>query len=410
MPKRIDYVPIQFGPSTVLVLKDKDLCLTVNTDYFQKCDAMVMNEKIRKAVENAYTTANRSKYGMNTLYLFVTDACNLNCEFCAMRSDQNNDIAKNWFRTELIEDKLLDLLKKLHPRRVIISGGEPLLHKDITQIIKKINESLDVKIKLQTNGTMMTEQLLDRIKGDIYSVEMSTSHYKSIESIENKLKLFAKYNVEAALTYVYEGNLQSLYNIVDLAAKYDTEFILNFVTLTGSALDQDYKVLSSNMRLDVYYQLVNYMLQKGYENKQLAMLFFTMLKPAKPCGALGNLMAIYPDGNMYMCHSLKFDKFHIGDIKTDGEEEIKNRWNELQNDSGVKELFRPDSHLDCKNCKFSPICSGVCAGEKYQKNKVICEHRKVLMLYQIQIYDQRKSIKDNLKAFLDFLEKKQYID
>lgn len=46
--------------------------------------------KMRKKYD---VTFPENKKQMNTIYLFVTDYCNLNCEFCAMRSN-NKDIKK----------------------------------------------------------------------------------------------------------------------------------------------------------------------------------------------------------------------------------------------------------------------------------------------------------------------------
>lgn len=88
--------------------------------------------------------------------VIYTGGCNFACSFCHAKR-----------LTEACESlSQEDILKKLVARkrflnRVVISGGEPTIHKDLPEFITKLKE-LDFLIKLDTNGSNpdMLESLL----------------------------------------------------------------------------------------------------------------------------------------------------------------------------------------------------------------------------------------------------------
>ncbi len=91
----------------------------------------------------------------------VTHGCNLDCEFCYAK-----DIMKAPDRKGNMErNKVLAILRECHGLGMIhvnITGGEPLLRKDIVSIIDGIPKS--VVISLVTNSSLLTEKLADEFK------------------------------------------------------------------------------------------------------------------------------------------------------------------------------------------------------------------------------------------------------
>jgi pyruvate formate lyase activating enzyme len=98
-----------------------------------------------------------------------TTGCNLHCPFCYNKELFSKDI-------ELIkEEKILKFLKNRIGKldALSISGGEPLLQKNLSIFLKKIKK-LDYAIKIDTNGTypkklknIIDENLVDYISMDI---------------------------------------------------------------------------------------------------------------------------------------------------------------------------------------------------------------------------------------------------
>jgi pyruvate formate lyase activating enzyme len=98
-----------------------------------------------------------------------TSGCNFRCPFC-----YNKSLALG--TAELFpQDEILSFLSKRKAllEGVVISGGEPLLHDDIVDFIKKIKD-LRLLVKIDTNGTfperlreLLDQQLVDYVAMDV---------------------------------------------------------------------------------------------------------------------------------------------------------------------------------------------------------------------------------------------------
>ena len=99
-----------------------------------------------------------------------TCGCNMRCPFC-----HNTPLVLGTAEEHYSEDEIFSFLKKRQGLLdgVAITGGEPLLQKDIIAFIKKIKE-LGYAVKLDTNGSfperlqeIISEGLVDYIAMDI---------------------------------------------------------------------------------------------------------------------------------------------------------------------------------------------------------------------------------------------------
>ena len=106
--------------------------------------------------------------------MIFTRGCNLKCPFC-----QNGPLVLNKTKDGFIDE--CEIFKYLKKRKklldgVVVSGGEPLLQKDIKSFITKIKD-LGYKVKIDTNGTspllleeLINEGLVDYVAMDIKNV------------------------------------------------------------------------------------------------------------------------------------------------------------------------------------------------------------------------------------------------
>ena len=94
--------------------------------------------------------------------LSLIDACNRKCIFCP-KSDKS--IAPDTYQkmSRLLIDKLANDLKKIkYGGSVTLCGyGEPLLHKDIEYIVKKL--SMVSNVEIVTNGDVLNHKLLNKL-------------------------------------------------------------------------------------------------------------------------------------------------------------------------------------------------------------------------------------------------------
>ncbi len=100
-----------------------------------------------------------------------TGGCNFRCPFC----HNSSLVVPERIAEGVSEDELMAFLKKRVGvlDGVAITGGEPLLHKDMPEFLRKI-KALGFKIKLDSNGSnpqlledIVNDGLLDRVAMDI---------------------------------------------------------------------------------------------------------------------------------------------------------------------------------------------------------------------------------------------------
>ena len=106
----------------------------------------------------------------HTACTLFTSGCNMRCPFC-----HNTPLVTGDAPEEHSEEEILSYLRKRQGilDGVAITGGEPLLHKDIGDFIRKI-KAAGYKVKLDTNGSksdvlksLIDEGLVDFVAMDI---------------------------------------------------------------------------------------------------------------------------------------------------------------------------------------------------------------------------------------------------
>ncbi|ATW23566.1 radical SAM/SPASM domain-containing protein [Candidatus Formimonas warabiya] len=109
--------------------------------------------------------------GPSHAQISLTNACPQNCRYC-----YNKNRRGELLNTAEIK-ALIQELKKMGVFWLGFTGGEPLLNKDIVEIIKSVGD--DCAIKLFTTGANLTEQLAaDLKKAGLLYVSISLDHWE----------------------------------------------------------------------------------------------------------------------------------------------------------------------------------------------------------------------------------------
>ncbi len=129
--------------------------------------------------------------------------CNMRCPYC-----YNSDAVLEEGPSEISEQDFFHYLKERKGLidGVCITGGEPTLHKELPDLIRKIR-SLGFKVKLDTNGSnpkmlqdLIEKQLVDFIAMDIKNVferyEETTNSKVDIKTVKESIKTIINSGVE----------------------------------------------------------------------------------------------------------------------------------------------------------------------------------------------------------------------
>ena len=94
------------------------------------------------------------------LRLSITDSCNLMCNYCTNEGQLHN--YGNYLSLDFINRLYKKIVSEgIFVRKINITGGEPLLHPDLIQIIK-MSKDVCNSITLNTNGILLTEEMVEK--------------------------------------------------------------------------------------------------------------------------------------------------------------------------------------------------------------------------------------------------------
>ncbi len=183
------------------------------------------------------------RFGRKITYIrfSVTPRCNFNCSYCNSHTAEE-DIADE-FTTDDIEF-LFSIAGKLGITKVRLTGGEPLLRKDIVQIVSSLNKADNInEIVLTTNGYYLkflapklkragltrVNVSIDTLRRDVFKQITQVDGLKLVESgIEESIKqglLPVKINV-----VLMKGiNEEDILPIAELSLRYPV--IVRFIEL-----------------------------------------------------------------------------------------------------------------------------------------------------------------------------------
>ncbi|WP_419616100.1 radical SAM protein [Thiolapillus sp.] len=102
----------------------------------------------------------------NDLFLIavnLTRRCNLTCAHCYMDAETRHSGGKDELNTEEVRKLLTDIASRSNETMVVLTGGEPLLRRDLADLVRHGN-SLGLTMVIGTNGVLLTEQRVQSLK------------------------------------------------------------------------------------------------------------------------------------------------------------------------------------------------------------------------------------------------------
>jgi cyclic pyranopterin phosphate synthase len=176
---------------------------------------------------------------LNSLRIQLNATCNFKCFFCHMEGTETNG---EFLTPEEIE-KVVKVAADNGVNRVKLTGGEPLLRKDLEEIIGRIRAHIDGDISLTTNAFFLNGRArslkdsgLNRINISLHSVDRDK--FKEITGID-------------AINRVKEG-------IEDAARSGLNPIKINFVVLKDLNDDQVDSMIEFTSKNGLVLQLIEY--------------------------------------------------------------------------------------------------------------------------------------------------------
>lgn len=124
--------------------------------------------------------ADRFGRRIDYLRLSVTDRCDLRCSYCMPKGFCGFEEPARWLSFDEIE-RLIAVFGKLGVHRVRITGGEPLLRRDLPQLVARLRRLRGIEeVSLSTNATQ-----LDRHANDLKAAGLTRINV-SLDSLQRE--------------------------------------------------------------------------------------------------------------------------------------------------------------------------------------------------------------------------------
>lgn len=159
---------------------------------------------IERGIENDVTTALRNSVSLkdlggndysyssiSTLYLILNEKCNFNCKYCYSAGGRSKD-EMSFEQMKISLDYFLSLERTAPLNRTImfIGGGEPTLSWNLIKQGTEYAELLAsrngviLNLRLSTNGSILTDEMLDYYKSHRFQVQYSFEVLKDIQDFQ----------------------------------------------------------------------------------------------------------------------------------------------------------------------------------------------------------------------------------
>lgn len=327
-----------------------------------------------------------NRYPLTTIYLYLTEYCNLNCMHCWINPKFIKQEKKNGGVNYRDLQKGLIEAKKIGLKSVKLTGGEPFLYSRILDLLKWLNKN-SLNITIETNGTLIGEKESKVMK------EAGVSHiaisldgssdkiHKSIRSVEgsfertiNGIKKVVEKGLNLQIIFsLWKGNRKDLKNTIILAKKLGAKsFKINPIShiSRGQEMEKKGKLLSLEEVLSLRKFIADLSEKLNFRiilDIPLAFKSLSVLRKSMATCGIKNILGILSDGSISICGIGTIVKeLVLGNISTDS---IVDVWNSSEILRSIREELPDRLEGVCGKCVFRHQCLGKCVAAAYWSEK-----------------------------------------
>ncbi len=348
-----------------------------------------------------------------SLYVINTTLqCNLRCKYCFVGSvEPSENMSDAVMRTTAIQALSHPDIKKIIFE---FQGGEPLMDfkgmKRFVSIAEETNKEFgkDVTYRIETNGTLITEEIAKFLKEKKFHIGISIDGPKELNDLTRIHEDGSgSYNeIIHGVSILRKNNIEIL-GVVCTISKYNVKHpkeIVDFFNDSGlksfkprpvniAGREKDSHTAAENKEWLEAYKVIRVESEKlGLTNASASIYEENTYTPFRdymclryPCGAGREVVSINPNGDVYPCDGFKSVKeYKMGNILEESIRDMleKPKIRELRNRSW-KESDK------CNACAFHAMC-GPCAYSTYgafgdaHREDPECNARQGIFLYLIK--------------------------
>ena len=311
----------------------------------------------------------------------VTLACNMRCEHCGSSAGRPRD---NELTVEEF-GRVFEDLKALGCEEVCLLGGEPFVRPDWFEIAK-LADDLDLRIIFITNGYLVDEEIVNKIRSlkniDRVGVSIDGAGAKTHDGIRRRkgsferawkaALMFRDAGIETGvITTVTKRNIKELPDMAKMLVDQDITWQIQMATPEGARFNRDFM-----LSLEEFYWVAAFISKLrntlgvrrlpvagshdiGYHSQRLTK--YAELPYWDGCAAGLYTLGILSDGRVKGCLSMHDDFI---------EDSVRNRslieiWNDPNLFARNRRFSKDMLHGFCRSCPYGETCRAGCANVGY---------------------------------------------
>ena len=335
--------------------------------------------------------SSRPSWPLNTIYFYLTKGCNLRCRHCWITPKFQGDdqsypsLAPDLFRS------ILEQAKPLGLSSLKFTGGEPLIHPQITELLDHV-QTENLPLAVETNGVACTPELAGKIracKDPFVSVSLDGADAETHEWVRGVKGCF-----EAALAgiknLVDEGlppqiimtvmrrnvsQMDSMARLAESLGASSLKFNVLQPTARGAHIHESHGALSIEELLELGRWVENdlskttkmrLMFDHPMAFRPLGKIYSSQSDGCGTCGVLG-ILGVLGDGAYALCGiGETVPEMVFGHAGTDRLEDV---WMGSPVLTEIREGMPKALKGICGQCLMRSRCRGSCIAQNYYSNK-----------------------------------------
>ena len=298
---------------------------------------------------------------LTNLHIEITSRCNERCVHCYIPNDNKvNNIEPSLFY-DILEQ--CNDMKLLH---LTLSGGEPMLHPNFCDFLRKCKE-YDFSINILTNLTLLNDDIISEMKRNsllgvqvsLYSMNSDihdeiTQMKGSFEKTKNAILKLIENNIPMQISCpIMKQNKNNYNDVKEWAKKYNIHVGDDYTII--AKYDHTTQNLSNRLSIDEVEELINNIVDTDikYVEKMKKEIERKKNTPYDDyvCSVCNSSICITESGNVYPCAGWQDNV--VGDVK---ETSLKDIWENSEKVKYLREVKKQD-FPKCIQCLEKDYCT-----------------------------------------------------
>jgi SynChlorMet cassette radical SAM/SPASM protein ScmF len=325
---------------------------------------------------------------LKSVYFYLTEGCNLACRHCWIDPPFESEELKHAFLPLEQFRRVLSEAKPLGLEAVKLTGGEPFLHPQITDILREIRDQ-GLRLIIETNGTLVTDEiasLVAEIEHHFVSISIDSfdpAAHDRIRNVKGAFKnamsgfdLFIRHGINpqiiASLLPENKDNLKELIQFAEDRGA--NSFKLNIIqpASRGETLMKQGKVV----QIDEVIRIANQLHAEKRTSERMP-VFVSIPFAFRPlsliasgdigCCGIKSIIGVLATGEYALCGiGMNTPELIFGKI---GQDSLETIWNDNQVLKTIQTDIPDKLEGICGDCLMRRICLGSCLAQNYYSTR-----------------------------------------